>query len=173
MIGSHSGPTGATRSSLPEPMLAADTEMIYLHPGQMFAAAHRCAITTVLGSCVAVCLHDAESGIGGVNHYLLPHEGPQGYEPLRCGPTAIRALIDSVMSLGARRDRLVAKVYGGAHVLKAMSGARWQLGAANVEVAREVLGASGIPVRDLDVGGLRGRKLQFVTGAGTVWVKEI
>lgn len=154
-------------------MLAADTEMIYLHPGQMFAAAHRCAITTVLGSCVAVCLHDAGAGIGGVNHYLLPHEGPHGYEPLRCGPTAIRALIESVTSLGARRDRLVAKIYGGAHVLKAMSGARWQLGAANVEVAREVLGASGIPVRDMDVGGLRGRKLQFVTGAGTVWVKEI
>ena len=154
-------------------MHAVDTEMIYLHPGEMFAAAHRCAITTVLGSCVAVCLYDGASGIGGVNHYLLPHEGPQGYGPLRCGPTAIRALIESVTNLGASRDRLVAKVYGGAHLLKAMTGERWQLGAANVEVAREVLGANGIPVRDMDVGGLRGRKLQFVTGTGAVWVKEI
>jgi chemotaxis protein CheD len=156
-----------------EPALPAYTEHVFLHPGQLFAAAHRCSVTTVLGSCVSVCLYDGETGVGGVNHYLLPHLTPKANEPLRCGDSAIRALIESVVSLGARRDRLVAKVYGGAHVLKSIDGERWQLGAANVEVARVVLGSHDIAVRAMDVGGLRGRKLQFVTGDGTAWVREI
>jgi chemotaxis protein CheD len=147
--------------------------MVYLHPGRMFASAHRCAITTVLGSCVSVCLYDAGAGVGGANHYVLPHAATEDSEPLRFGASAIRALVDSVVSLGARRDRLVAKVYGGAHVLRAMSGERWHLGAANVRVARDVLGAERIPVREMSVGGVRGRKLQFATGDGTAWVKEI
>jgi Chemotaxis protein; stimulates methylation of MCP proteins len=65
VIAPRSGPAGPERSARPsprEPMLAVGTERVYLHPGQMFAAAHRCAITTVLGSCVAVCLHDASPG---------------------------------------------------------------------------------------------------------------
>ena len=146
--------------------------MVYLHPGRMFAAAHRCEITTVLGSCVSVCLYDPVSGVGGANHYLLPHDSMKSNEPLRCGPAAIRALIDSLVNLGARRDRLVAKVYGGAHVLKAMSAERWHMGAANIEVARSVLRDNGITVHTMDVGGLRGRKLLFVTD-GTALVKEI
>jgi chemotaxis protein CheD len=154
-------------------MLNAGMEHVYLHPGRMFAAAHRCAITTVLGSCVSVCLYDAESGVGGANHYVHPHAGASPCEPLRFGAPAIQALIDSVMSLGARRDRLVAKIYGGAHVLKAMTGERWHLGAANVEVARTVLRAERIPVQAMDVGGMRGRKLQFVVRDGSAWVKEL
>jgi len=165
---------GAVRLSPAEPILTAGTEHVYLHPGQMFAAAHRSAITTVLGSCVSVCLYDARSGVGGANHYVHPHAaGVSPGEPLRVGESAIQALIDSVMSLGARRDRLVAKVYGGAHVLKAMTGERWHLGAANVEVARTVLRAAHIPVQAMDVGGVRGRKLQFAIRDGSAWVKEI
>jgi chemotaxis protein CheD len=164
---------GGVRLSPPEPMLAADTERVYLHPGQMYAATHRCAITTVLGSCVSVCLYDAEMGIGGANHYVLPHAGSALFEPLRFGPTAIQALIDSLTSFGARRSRLRAKVYGGAHVLRAMTGERWHLGGANVEVARAVLSAQRIPVQAMEVGGLRGRKLQFLIRDGSAWVKEI
>lgn len=154
-------------------MLTAGTEQVYIHPGQMFVAAHRCAITTVLGSCVSVCLYDAESGVGGANHYVLPHAGASPGEPLRFGPPAILALIESVIALGARRDGLVAKVYGGAHVLKAMTGDRWHLGAANVEVARTMLHAERIPVHAMEVGGVRGRKLQFVVRDGSAWIREL
>lgn len=164
--------TPARRAPI-EPVLPAGTQPIHLHPGQMFAATHRCAITTVLGSCVSVCLYDVGSGIGGANHYVLPHAASPMHEPLRCGRSAIQSLIERVVSLGARRERLMAKVYGGAHVLKAMSGDRWHVGAANVSVARAVLAAERIPLQDLDVGGLRGRKLLFTTGDGTTWVKEI
>ena len=148
-------------------------DSVKILPGQYHAAAGEGSISTVLGSCVSVCLYDAGTGVGGANHYVLPHAGAVVHEPLRFGPSAIRALIDSVTSLGASRDRLVAKVFGGAHVLKAISGARWRLGAENVEVARAMLSAERIPVQAMDVGGLRGRKLQFVTGDGTAWVKEI
>jgi chemotaxis protein CheD len=151
----------------------ADAEMIYLHPGQLFASAGPCAITTVLGSCVSVCLYDAECGVGGANHFLLPHAGTRTNEPLRFGASAIDALIQRVLDLGARRQHLAAKVFGGAHVLQAMQAERFHLGAANVDVARSVLSAQRIPVHAEDVGGKRGRKLRFVTGDGTAWVKEI
>jgi chemotaxis protein CheD len=154
-------------------VIAPATQVVFLHPGQMFAAAHRCEITTVLGSCVSVCLYDELTGVGGANHYVLPRTAADAVEALRCGPDAIQALIECVVNLGARRERLVARVYGGAHVLKAIHGERWHLGAANVDVARAVLAAEGIRLQAMDVGGLRGRKLQFTTGDGTSRVKEI
>jgi chemotaxis protein CheD len=154
-------------------VISTATQAVFLHPGQMYAAAHRCEITTVLGSCVSVCLYDAGTGVGGANHYVLPRTPTDGIEALRCGPSAIEALIACVVSLGAQRDRLVARVYGGAHVLKAIHGERWHLGAANVEVARAVLAAERIPLQAMDVGGLRGRKLQFTTGDGAWSVKEL
>ena len=146
---------------------------VYLHPGQLFASAAPCSITTVLGSCVSVCLFDAERGVGGANHYLLPHAGTHTSDPLRFGAPAIEALLDRVVALGARRNKLAAKLFGGAHVLQAMSAERFHLGAANVDVARAVLSAQRIPVHAEDVGGQRGRKLRFVTGDGTAWVREL
>jgi chemotaxis protein CheD len=154
-------------------VIATGTQAVFLHPGQLYAASHRCEITTVLGSCVSVCLYDAGTGVGGANHYVLPRTASDGVESLRCGPSAIQALIACVLSLGARRGRLVAKVYGGAHVLQAIHGERWLLGAANVEVARAVLAAERIPLQAMDVGGMRGRKLQFTTGDGACQVKEL
>ena len=169
----HLGLGGEVRPSSAWPLLAADIERVFVHPGRMFVAAHHCAITTVLGSCVAVCLYDAESGVGGANHYVLPHASSLPFEPLRVGSSAIQALIDAVIGMGGRRGHLRAKVYGGAHVLRAMSGERWHMGAANVEVARAVLRAQRIPIQAMDVGGMRGRKLEFRIRDGSTSVKEI
>jgi chemotaxis protein CheD len=153
--------------------LASDAQMIYLHPGQLFASAVPCAITTVLGSCVSVCLYDVERGIGGANHFLLPHAGTRTNEPLRSGASAIEALLRCVLDLGARRHKLAAKVFGGARVLHTMHPERFHLGIANINVARSVLSAERIPVLAEDVGGMRGRKLRFVTGDGSAWVQEL
>jgi chemotaxis protein CheD len=152
---------------------ASDAQTVYLHPGQLFASAVPCAITTVLGSCVSVCLYDVGRGIGGANHFLLPHAGTRSNEPLRCGASAIEALLRRLLDLGARRHKLAAKVFGGAHVLQAIQSDRYHLGTANVDVARSVLSAERIPVLAEDVGGTRGRKLRFVTGDGSAWVQEI
>ena len=153
--------------------LGDESQMVYLHPGQLFVSAVPCAITTVLGSCVSVCLYDVERGIGGANHFLLPHGGTRTDEPLRCGASAIEALLQRVLDLGARRHKLAAKVFGGAHVLQAMHSDRYHLGTANVDIARSVLSAERIPVLAEDVGGIRGRKLRFVTSDGSAWVREI
>lgn len=131
------------------------------------------AVTTILGSCVALCLHDHQARVGGVNHYLLPLQLGRRDAP-RYGSAAIPMLIDKLLALGARRDRLVAKVFGGACV---MSGGdeqrRTHLGAQNTEVAFRLLAKEGIPVTAEDVHGNRGRKVVFHTDDGSAWVKRL
>lgn len=152
-----------------------DRVKVYLHPGQIFASGEPALVTTVLGSCVSVCLWDRTARVGGINHYLLPHDaGGDGASP-RFGSVAVRELVDRVLSLGARRESLEAKVFGGARVLQpSVDGSRTRhLGDQNVARALAVLGEAGIPVVAAETGGGRGRKLTFRTDDGTVWLKAL
>jgi chemotaxis protein CheD len=142
---------------------------VYLHAGHLHAASSPTAITTVLGSCVAVCLHDPVTRVGGMNHFLLPLHAERAGSP-RFGTVAIPALVDAVVRAGASRADLVAKVFGGASVIPAMAERR-PLGDENVVLAEELLQAARIPVLDRDVGGARGRKLVLFTDEGTAWVR--
>ncbi len=142
---------------------------VYLHAGQLAIAAEPTAIVTVLGSCVAVCLWDPASRVGGVNHFLLPLPVERDRSP-RFGNVAVPALVDGVVRAGASRGALVAKVFGGASGLGGVRPAR-PLGEENVALALRLLEEAGIPVLDRDVGGARGRKLVFVSDEGTAWVK--
>jgi chemotaxis protein CheD len=142
---------------------------VYLHAGELLAPARPTAVTTVLGSCVAVCLHDPAAGIGGVNHFLLPHH-VERERSTRFGSVAIPMLVDAVLREGASRASLVAKVFGGASVLGPGRTAR-SLGEDNARLALRLLADAGIPVLDHDVGGTRGRKLVFLTDEGTAWVR--
>lgn len=143
---------------------------IYLQPGQLAAASQPTAMVTVLGSCVAVCLYDPETHVGGANHFLLPHHVERERSP-RFGNVAIPELVTAVVRAGASRSALVAKVFGGASVLGATQGRR--LGEENAVLALRLLEDAHIPVLDLDVGGTRGRKLVFLTDEGTVWVRQL
>lgn len=143
-------------------------ESVYLHPGQIYTAAHAVYVTTVLGSCVAVCLWDPVARVGGVNHFLLPKgKGP------RYGEDAMKQLIEEMTSRGAFIARMIAKVFGGACVLAAFTGAGKAIGTQNVEAAMQFLAAQSIPVRAEQTGGRRGRKLLFHTGTGQAYVKDI
>lgn len=142
---------------------------VYLHAGQLAVAAEPTAIATVLGSCVAVCLWDPGSRVGGVNHFLLPHHVERERSP-RFGTVAVPRLVDEVVRAGAQRSGLVAKVFGGASVLGSVRHAR-RLGEENAALALHLLEEARIPVLDRDVGGERGRKLIFVSDEGTAWVK--
>jgi len=135
-------------------------------------AGEPCVITTIVGSCVAVCLADRASGIGGMNHYVLPDHLPCDGSA-RCGPSAMRKLIDSLLARGARKDRLEAKVFGGASILGTSALAAGRLGARNVQVAYEVLRQEGIPVVASDVEGNRGRKIIYHTHDGAAWVRRL
>jgi chemotaxis protein CheD len=148
---------------------------VYLHPGQLVATREPTQVTTILGSCVAVCLWDPAGRLGGINHYLLPYGSEDGGgSPARFGNLAIRMLVDAVLRLGARKVSLAAKLFGGACVLDAFDGdgAR-HLGARNVDSAVSALEQEGIPVVAADTGGRRSRKLVFRTDDGTVWLKAI
>jgi chemotaxis protein CheD len=144
---------------------------IYLHPGKLYASSEPCAVTTILGSCVAVCLWDPVLGIGGINHYLLPHGPGNGQSSERFGDVAIPSLIGKLLALGSATRGLRAKLFGGACVIDAMRASDHNLGAKNVEAACRLLEEEGIPVVGGDVGGPKGRKLIFHSDDGTAWVK--
>jgi chemotaxis protein CheD len=144
---------------------------VYLHAGQLHAASVPTAISTVLGSCVAVCLHDPIAKVGGMNHYLLPLHVEREQSP-RFGTVAVPQLIEAVVRAGASRSSLVAKVFGGASVIGAMAKGR-RLGEENAVLALRLLEEARIPVLDQDVGGTRGRKVVFFADDGIAWVRQL
>ena len=150
-----------------------EASRLYLHPGRLWVSAELCTVTTILGSCVAVCLWDPWLRAGGVSHYVLPHWAGPGQCSPRFGNLAIAQLIEQMMALGSRRPDLCAKVFGGARVLDCSPGEGTHLGARNVEVAREVLARERIPLIAEDVGGRGGRKLVFQTGDGSVQLRKL
>ncbi len=172
--------TAAVLRSAPRPMLrpgappaaVATLPATYVHPGQIVVTNGPGVLSTILGSCVAVCLHDAHLGLGGLNHYLLPSGGSEAGQPGRYGPSAIDELVHLMVARGASRDQMVAYVVGGASVLAAFKEAD-HLGLRNVGVARGALAQHRIPVIGADVGGTRGRKLLFTPRDGSVHVQLI
>src|SRR6266550_3731531 len=126
-------------------------------------------ITTILGSCVAICLWDAASGIGGMNHYMLSSDRGA----LRYGKHATEELLLALSRFGAEHGRLQAKVFGGACILSSFQQAGSDLGQKNVDLARALLLAERIPIAGEDVGGARGRKLIFSTDSGEALVKRL
>jgi len=144
----------------------------YLHPGEVAVSATPLSLSTVLGSCVGVCLFDAERGVGGMNHFLLPDSAGHARPNARFGDVALEQLLADVLAAGARRHGLAARVYGGACVLLAFAGSN-HLGERNVQAALEFLDAQGIPVLGCDTGGRRGRRLLFHTHTGAARAQRI
>ena len=143
----------------------------YLHPGHLFVAEQPTTITTILGSCVSVCLYDATIGVGGANHYLLPHASNDALMSPRFSGGAVGRLIERMIALGSNRASMRAKVFGGACVLDAFRERENHLGIQNADAARRLLDAEGIVIEAEDVGGSRSRKLLFQTDDGTAWVR--
>jgi chemotaxis protein CheD len=146
---------------------------LFLYPARIAVFDQPTPVMTILGSCVAVCLYDPIARAGGVAHYLLP-SGPEcGGNPWRFGNLAIPELVQRLLDSAGKRERMHAKVFGGASVLLAAAQDDTRLGDSNVDVARDLLSSLEIPVVAEDVGGGRGRKLIFHTDNGDAWVKLI
>jgi len=148
-------------------------KLVYLHAGHLFASNEPAQITTVLGSCVAVCLYDPLSEVGGMNHYMLPNDIGANCNTPRYANFAISQLIERVVALGAEHRRLQAKLFGGACVLASFQGSGNDLGTKNIEVARRRLEAEKIPIRAEDLGGNHGRRLVFRTDTGLALTKRV
>ena len=144
-------------------------------PGEYYATDSGEMLVTVLGSCVAVCLRDHYSGIGGLNHFLLPHDRSAEVSPLnesaRYGVYAMELLLNHLLKLGAQRRRLEAKVFGGGKVIKDFNFAN--VGERNVEFVFEHLKNESIPVVARDVLDIYPRKVHFFPHTGKVMLKKI
>lgn len=144
----------------------------YLHPGMVYVEQEPCEVTTVLGSCVSVCLWDSQLAIGGINHYLLPLWNGEGLPSLRYGNIAVRRLIDRVLMLGCERKNLRAKIFGGASMISATN-MLFNVGGRNIILAEDMLAEEKIKIIGRDVGGNLGRKIIFNTHTGVVRLKKL
>ena len=142
-------------------------------PGQYHATDDDTIITTVLGSCVSVCLYDTVSGVGGMNHYMLPGDaaegGKSGSGSARYGIHAMRLLMEHLFQLGAVRGNLEAKVFGAGRVMDGMS----DVGRQNADFAVQYLRDEQIRIAAVDVGDTYPRKIYFSPATGQVFVKRI
>lgn len=121
-------------------------------------------LATILGSCVAACLRDPLAGVGGMNHFLLPGEAnPARVDNAeRYGVHLMELLINGLLKKGASKDRLEGKIFGGARMLEGLS----DIGAKNAAFAKRFLINEGIKIVAEDVGGTRGRRLEYYPVSG-------
>ncbi len=130
-------------------------------------------VTYALGSCVGICMVDELTGVGGLSHIMLPDstQSLSGKDmPMRFADTAIPMLIDRLVSLGANRGRLRAKIAGGA-VMFAAANDRFNIGERNIVAVTEALKKANIPIVAKDVGLDYGRTVFFYPETGVMEVK--
>lgn len=144
----------------------------YLQPGQLHVAQVPMVLTTILGSCVAVCLWDMRQRIGGMNHFMLPQLAGAGIKSPRFGNVAMQELLDRMIAAGGRLPYLRARVFGGSCMFELMKSSN-HLGQKNIQLALDFLSLRGIEIVQTEVGGDRGRKLRFHTDEGEAWSNSI
>lgn len=113
-------------------------------------------LTTVLGSCVAACVRDPLTGIGGMNHFLLPGNSAT-QDDVRYGVHAMEILINAVLREGAARERLEVKLFGGARMLDGVN----DIGGANARFATDFLANEGLRHAGGSLGGNSARRIQY------------
>jgi chemotaxis protein CheD len=132
-------------------------------------------IVTVLGSCVSACIRDRVTGVGGMNHFMLPDGGGDIDSPIsasaRYGTYAMEILINDLLKAGARRENLEAKVFGGGAVLQGFSAIN--VGERNAEFVRKFLKTENIRILAEDLNDVHPRKVYYFPRSGKVLVKKL
>jgi len=148
----------------------------FLHAGQVHVSPESQSIVMILGSCVGVCIWDQVNAIGGATHYLLPAWDGRGTASPRYGTVAIETLLQKLAEAGAKREQLVAKVFGGGCLFDSMRGneaRKESLGERNIETAMALLAKERIPVVSSEVGKERGQRIVFKTATGESLVTNL
>lgn len=144
-------------------------------PGEYYLTNKPMLIVTVLGSCVAACIRDRVSGIGGMNHFMLPDAGGEDGSPssasMRYGAYAMEVLINQLLKAGARRENLDAKVFGGGNVLRGFTAIN--VGERNAQFVLDYLHAEQIQIIAEDLNDVHPRKVYFFPKTGKVLVKKL
>jgi chemotaxis protein CheD len=161
-------------------MLEPDSELpeVYLHPGEAYVAREPTVIRTILGSCVGVTFWSARLRVGALSHAQLPRCPEEGagqsfLNRHRYVDFAIRELARQFDLLGASRQEVQVKLFGGADVLPVSNShlLRPTIGKLNCEAAIDTLRAEGLILAASSLGGTSGRSLRFYTGTGEVRVR--
>lgn len=153
----------------------ADIPRAHLHPGEVLMSDEPLVVTTILGSCVSVCMFDPVVGRGAICHAALPNAPVVLHkDPFRYADEAILYLLERYRRTGVPPSRLIIKVFGGADVLEGKPRDGYaSIGRQNTMAALESLGWQGVRPSVTETGGERGRKLVFVTHTGEVFVKRL
>lgn len=144
----------------------------YLYPAALIVEKKPFLINTLLGSCVAVVLFDNINKVAGMNHYMLPLWNGKDMPSPKYGNIAIEKLLQGMLNKGARKEFIVAKVFGGGEVIDNMN-MHFQIGKRNIELAFEKLKELEIKIVAQSVGGKLGRKIQLNTATGEIKMKYI
>ncbi len=149
--------------------------MVIIYPGEFFVSPHD-IIATVLGSCISVCIKDLKTGLGGMNHFMLP--GDVRSEEMftsassKYGMFAMEQLIEEMIKKGGSKKHFQAKVFGGGHVLNFRK-TDGNVPESNIDFVRAFLKMEQVEIVKEDVGGYSGRKILFFPDTGKVLLKRL
>ncbi len=153
-----------------------DCNAAKISPGEYYYTDKDMVIVTVLGSCVSACIRDSVTGIGGMNHFMLPDSASADKdspvsESMRYGTYAMEVLINQLLRNGARRENLEAKIFGGGNVLKSFT--TMNVGDRNAIFVRKFLKEERIKVTGEDLLDIYPRKVYYFPKTGKVLVKKL
>ncbi|MBI3285989.1 MAG: chemoreceptor glutamine deamidase CheD [Burkholderiales bacterium] len=152
-----------------------DCDAAKILPGEFYFTHKDMLIVTVLGSCVSACIRDRVSGVGGMNHFMLPDSGGDADNPvsasMRYGTYAMEVLINELLKAGAKRENLEAKVFGGGNVLRGFTAIN--VGERNAKFVLDYLRAERMRVIAEDLNDIYPRKVYFFPKTGKVLVKKL
>lgn len=147
-------------------------------PGEFYVSMTGELITTVLGSCISACIRDRKTGVGGMNHFMLPtdtrhrssswEDTPVNLQT-RYGNIAMERLINVILAGGGKKPNLEIKLFGGGKVLQIDT----NIGGKNIEFVRQYILTEGLQISAEDVGGIYPRKIQYYPKTGRVRVKKL
>lgn len=147
-------------------------------PGEYYVTTQNELISTVLGSCISACIRDKQSGIGGMNHFMLPEKTnvknstlSQTSDATRYGNYAMEKMINDILKAGARRENLQVKIFGGGKVLANMN--TMDIGQKNIAFVRTYIIAEGLALLAEDVGDIFPRKVLYYPKSGKVKIKKL
>jgi chemotaxis protein CheD len=146
------------------------SDAVKVLPGEYFVTDQNILIMTVLGSCIAACIWDAKAGVGGMNHFMLP-DGDSADASGRYGSYAMELLINEMIKLGARKESMQAKVFGGGQVMAGFT--TMNVGERNTQFVLDYLHTERITLVSKDVLDIYPRKVVFFPTTGKAMVKKL
>lgn len=147
-----------------------------LLPGEYYVTRNKEAVYTTLGSCISACIRDRVTGVGGMNHFMLPASGDVAGSnasslgvATRYGNFAMEHLINDILKNGGKRQTLEVKIFGGGRIIANMT----DVGLRNIAFVREYLKAEGLLVTSEDVGSIYPRMVVYFPATGRAQVKRL